>query len=277
MKTHLNLPYDEIEGVDPNLLSLDIYAPVADGPHPVVIMIHGGGWRGGDKGNPRIVTAKSRYFVTQGYVYVSINYRLSPAVQHPVHIQDVAKAIAWIHDWISEYGGDPDRMHVMGHSAGGHLAGLVAIDSRWLKAEGKDLSILKSAVLLDPAAYDIPRHVEQFNPIGMISLYRLAFSDDWNAWADASLQSHVAPGRQIPPSLIFYTGNRMNADVLARDLADALTKAGSPSRAVDTVDLEHSQINAFIGTENDKMTALIMRLFRSEDPTTFPRLLGTTL
>ena len=67
--------------------------------------------------------------------------------------------IIMIHDHIAEYGGDPGQLHLMGHSAGGHLAGIVGTNDRFLKAEGKDLSILKSNVLLDPAAIDIPRCV----------------------------------------------------------------------------------------------------------------------
>lgn len=280
---HLNLRYAEIPGVDPNLLSLDLYVPEgtpASGPRPVMIMIHGGGWRNGDKANPPIVGAKMRHFVAAGYVYASINYRLSPdspgegGVKHPTHVEDCAAAIAWIHDNIAKYGGDPAQLHLMGHSAGGHLAGLVATNERFLKARGKPLSIIKTNVLLDPAALDIPRFAEINGGRGMTALYELAFGKDEAAWRDASPSLHIAPGKGIPPTLIFYAGNRMNLDELAPAFAAALTKAGSPSRAVDTVTLDHGQINSHIGMIGDTMTPLIMRLHAGVNATTFPATLG---
>lgn len=283
---HRDIRYAEIAGVDPNLLSLDLYVPDdkrASAKRPVMIMIHGGGWRRGDKASPPIVGAKMRHFVGQGYIYATINYRLSPDVpsddglKHPIHAQDCARAIAWIHDHVGEYGGDPDQLHLMGHSAGGHLAGIVGTNERFLKEHGKDLSILKSNVLLDPAALDIPRYLGMVDGRAMTALYELAFGTNEANWRDASPQLHVAPRKRIPPTLVFYAGDRMNLDVLAPAFADALTKAGSPSRAVDTVTLDHGQINSHIGMLDEPMTAFIMRLHAGEDASKFPnRIAGGT-
>jgi acetyl esterase/lipase len=279
---HLNIRYAEIEDVDPDLPSLDLYVPKADSAvtqRPVMIMIHGGGWRRGDKAGPAIQGAKLRHFVGKGYIYASINYRLSPetpnenGIQHPIHAQDCAKAIAWIHDHIAEYGGDPGQLHLMGHSAGGHLAGIVGTNDRFLKAEGKDLSILKSNVLLDPAAIDIPRYVELTEGRQMTGLYELAFGKNEANWRDASPKHHVASGKHIPPTLVFYAGDRMNLDQLAPALARALNEAGSPSQAVDTVSLDHGQINSYIGMIDEPMTNLIMRLHAGEDASIFPAVL----
>ena len=276
---HLNIRFAEIDGVDPNLLSLDLYVPKTDSAvtkRPVMIMIHGGGWRRGDKAGLAIVGAKMRHFVGQGYVYASINYRLSPegpgkdGTKHPTHAQDCAKAIAWIHDHVAEYGGDPNQLHLMGHSAGGHLAGIVGTNERFLEAEGKDLPILKSNVLLDPAALDIPRYVKLVQGGAMTQLYEIAFGTDDANWRDASPQFHASPGKEIPPTLIFYAGDRMNLDLLAPAFAEALTKAGSPSLAVDTVTLDHGQINSHVGMIDEPMTALVMRLHAGEDASEFP-------
>jgi acetyl esterase/lipase len=130
MTTNKNIPYIVIAGVDPNLLSLDVYAPAKAKDLPVVLMIHGGGWANGDKANRDVGTNKARYFTAQGYVYVSINYRLSPAVQHPTHIEDVASAVSWVLENIATYGGDPARLTLMGHSAGAHLLLVSAPDWR---------------------------------------------------------------------------------------------------------------------------------------------------
>jgi len=272
---------DEIEGVDPNLLSLDLY--VAEGEaekRPVLIMIHGGGWRGGDKASPVIVGAKMRHFVGAGYVYASINYRLSPrepggeGVQHPVHVRDCARAIAWIHDHVADYGGDPDQLHLMGHSAGGHLAALVATNGRFLEESGKDRSILKTNVLLDPAAIDIPGYLESVDGGGMTRLYESAFGTNPEDHLDASPRQHIAPEKAIPPTLLFYQAERMQLHRFGRAFTRALTEAGSPSRSVDTVTLDHGQINSHVGMIDEPMTELIMRLHAGEDASRFPAVLG---
>ncbi|MEM8953838.1 MAG: alpha/beta fold hydrolase, partial [Verrucomicrobiota bacterium] len=274
---HLNIAYDEIDGVDPNLLSLDLYVPDDDSTkRPVMIMIHGGGWRGGDKASPAIAGNKMRHFVGEGYIYASVNYRLSPpepgqdGIKHPVHAQDCAKAIAWIHDHIGDYGGAPDQLHLMGHSAGAHLAAILATNERFLAAHDKDLSILKTNVLLDPAAIDIPRYIELVDGRAMTPLYHLAFGDDADNLRDASPQQNIAQDKSIPPTLLFYGGERMLLDQIAPPFTAALTKAGAPSQAVDTITLDHGQINSHIGMLDEPMTQLIMRLHSGEDASTFP-------
>jgi arylformamidase len=124
-------------------------------------------------------------------------------------------------------------------------------------------------VLLDPAALDIPRYVQFGRGGAMTPLSENAFGSDEANWRDASPQLHVAPGKGIPPTLVFYAGDRMNLDVLAKAFAEALTRAGSPSRAVDTVTLDHGQINSHIGMVGEPMTGLIMRLHAGEDATQF--------
>lgn len=280
----LDLRYDEIDGIDPNLLSLDLYVPKRGGEkRPVMIMIHGGGWRKGDKASPAIVGAKMRHFVGEGYIYASINYQLSPqtpapdGLKYPVHAQDCAKAIAWIHDHIAEYGGDPDQLHLMGHSAGGHLAAILGTNEHFLEAEGKNLSILKTNVLLDPAAIDIPGYLKSVGGQGMTALYALAFGEDETNRRDASPQDHVAADKDIPPTLVFYAGERMALNVFGPAFAKSLTEAGSPSRAVDTVTLDHGQINSRIGMINEPMTALITKLHAGDDPSKFPARIGPVI
>ena len=274
---HLNIPYHSVAGVDKNLLSLDIYTPNRKSkskPNPVLIMIHGGAWRMGDKSNPSILGAKLQYFLKQNYIYVSINYRLSPNVQHPVHVQDCAKAIAWIHNQIHKYGGDPEQLHLMGHSAGAHLAGLVATNERFLKAEGKSISIIKSNVLLDTAAIDITEYPTKLKNKRILStMYERAFGRDPAVLRDASPAKHVSSGKSIPPTLLFYGGNRMNLHQTGPKFADALTAIGSPSQAIDTVDLSHRQINTQVGSRGDEMIKLIAQLHQGKNASKFPKIL----
>jgi acetyl esterase/lipase len=269
---HLDLAYHEIDGVAPKHLSLDLYAPEEKGKHPVLVMIHGGGWRIGDKANAGMTSYKVPHFVGHGFVYVSINYRLSttPEVKHPAHVNDVARALAWVHDHVAKYGGDPDRIFVMGHSAGAHLAALVATDHRRLEAAGKSLAILKGAICLDVAAYDLPRNIREFGAgPHMRRLYETAFGKTEEAWRDASPRHHVAPGKGIPPMLLFHAGRRAAVERLTREMVDALRKAGVPARAIHAPDKNHAGINWCIGQPGDPYTALVMRfLERPQDANT---------
>src|SRR5580704_10634386 len=118
---------------DDALQRLDVYAPRGVDHAPVVIFVHGGEWTRHDKAE---VSYKPKFFNDHGVVFVSTNYRLSPAVAHPAHVSDVASAIRWVHDHAAEFGGDPHKLVVMGHSAGCHLVTLVALDPRYLAKAG---------------------------------------------------------------------------------------------------------------------------------------------
>lgn len=98
---------------------LDIYSPPDAKNLPVVFWIHGGGWQQGDKSD---VALKPQWFMEKGFVFVSTNYRLLPEVDMGTLIRDVAKSFGWVHRHIAEYGGDPKRVLVGGHSAGAQLA-----------------------------------------------------------------------------------------------------------------------------------------------------------
>ena len=269
--THLDIPYAKRAGTRKNLLSLDIYRPVPVRPrsstslgqstYPVLVMIHGGGWRMGDKKNDSIVRYKVPYFVTRGYVYISINYRLSrdPRVKHPDHINDVALAMAWVHNHVAKYGGDPNRLFVMGHSAGAHLAALIATDHRKLEKLGKSLRIIKGVICLDGAGYDVPAQMNSTN-IGPLLrlLYRGAFGNNEKGWIDASPRFHVAKGKGIAPTLVFYTA-RAPAKRASKNFVRALTAAGVPAHVVRAADKSHSEINRCIGQRGDPYTKIIMR------------------
>src|SRR5262249_51817026 len=110
---------------------LDVYAPKGVKQAPVVIFVHGGEWTRGDKEN---VSYKPKFLNENGIVFVSVNYRWTPAATHPAHVSDVAAAIRWVHDHAAEFGGDAKKIVLMGHSAGCHLVTLVALDRRYLAA-----------------------------------------------------------------------------------------------------------------------------------------------
>lgn len=122
--------YGEAAGVT---LKLDVGVPAGDGPFPVAILVHGGGWSGGSKsgsdkpGNGADITPWFNAFTAAGCVWFSIDYRLAPAHRWPAGFEDTLTAIRWVKAHAAEFGGDPRRIVVVGHSAGGHLACLAGV------------------------------------------------------------------------------------------------------------------------------------------------------
>lgn len=114
---------------------LDVFAPriVPDSPMPVVVYIHGGGWRRGDKISGKTFMAA---LAEAGFIVVSINYRLAPDSKWPAQIEDCKAAIRWVRKNIASYGGDPRRIGVFGLSAGGHLAALLGTSGGVAALEG---------------------------------------------------------------------------------------------------------------------------------------------
>jgi acetyl esterase/lipase len=112
---------------------LDVYAPKRPDQRPVVIFFYGGTWSAGSKSNYAFVGAA---LAERGYVTIIPDYRLYPEVRFPTFVEDSARAVAWAQRHAREFGGDPDRLVLMGHSAGGHIAALLALNPTYLAAAG---------------------------------------------------------------------------------------------------------------------------------------------
>lgn len=117
---------------------LDVYVPT-DGatPAPVVVFFYGGAW---NQGNKEAYAYVAQALTSQGYITVIADYRLYPEVIFPVFIKDAAKAVAWVHENIADYGGNPQQVFIMGHSAGAHIAAMLVLDERYLQAYDGDNS-----------------------------------------------------------------------------------------------------------------------------------------
>jgi acetyl esterase/lipase len=161
------------------------------------------------------------------------NYRLSPGVRHPEHIKDVARAFGWTCENAAKYGGDPRRVFIGGHSAGGHLAALLATNQTYLKSVGHAPSDIRGVVAVS-GVYDL-------NDVGL----KLSFADrrgsfrfdlnvqpaatvfgaDPNVLRDASPLSHVRPG--LPPFLVLSAGyDYPPLARMAKEFTSALEKNG---------------------------------------------------
>jgi alpha-L-fucosidase 2 len=115
----------EYANVDGESLKLDVHMPDGAGPFPIAILVHGGGWSGGDKTNVHVPPTEP--FTEAGFTWFSIDYRLAPTHRWPACAEDVERAIRWVKAHAAEYQGDPDRVVLVGYSAGGHLAAYAAV------------------------------------------------------------------------------------------------------------------------------------------------------
>ena len=246
IKIFKDIPYVEIKGVNPNFTSLDIYTPVIGENCPVIVFIHGGTWSLGDKG---ILNYKTIAFAKANFVYVSINYRLSPDIKHPIHASDVAKAITWIYKHISDYGGDPQNIFLLGHSAGGHLAALIATDEHYLKDLGFSTKIIRGVIGLDSAAYHLPTLIRS-EPENYY-LFEMAFSNNSNIWEKASPIYYVEKGKSIPPFLLIYAGDREVSKMVNLAFAKALQIANYQIHLHYASDKDHISIERDLGKLGD--------------------------
>jgi acetyl esterase/lipase len=241
--------------------TLDVFAPALSDkrPLPVVVFVHGGTWIAGDKNHFGLNRGVGRFLARHGVVAVLINYRLSPGVKHPEHARDVARAYAWTCRNVARYGGDPTRIVLAGHSAGAHLACLVATDKTYLddpelKLTDRDRDALRGVVGVS-GVYRIPppeefrkmsaaivdhlvsraapkklagvltpvllRAGESLNP------FALVFGSDSEVQKQASPLYHVRKG--LPPFLLLYADREVpGLAMMAEDFAAALRKAGDP-------------------------------------------------
>jgi acetyl esterase/lipase len=250
-----DIPYASIPEVRPALLSLDMHSPEGlppDAARPVLVFIHGGGWAHGDK---RGVADKPVWMAGRNGILVSINYRLSPAVIHPAHVEDVAAAIAWVHANIAEYGGDPGRIALIGHSAGAHLAALVASDERRLAEHGLTPRLLSGVILLDGAGFDLPKRMASMHGAWK-TIFEAPFTDDAAVQKDASPLHHVAEGDRLPPFLITVSSQRAVAVSQAQDLTQAIQAIGAQA-SLASFDKNHQEMNQHCGLPRDALTKTV--------------------
>jgi acetyl esterase/lipase len=254
----VDVPYAEVPGVDPRLLSLDVHPPpgACEGdPRPVVVWVHGGGWAVGDKSQ---LGAKQEWAAAHDWVLVSVNYRLSPSspsddpqrVTHPTHVEDVARALAWIDDRVAEHGGDPTRLALMGHSAGGHLVSLVAVDQRYLAAAGAPDGLVDCVVALDTEGYDLLAKVGDGEASD--TMVHNAFGDDPDGLRDASPIYQVEGGEDLPRFLVVTRGLPERRAIASR-FAATLSSAGADATLVVAPGYSHADVNRRLGRSDDSV------------------------
>lgn len=224
------------------------FTPVVDREAPLVLFVHGGGWRRGDK---RMAAHMAAHFHSRGYAFAAVNYRLVPDVTVAQQAEDVAAALAR-----AMREADVDGRHVLliGHSAGAHLVALIGTDPAYLAAHRISLSAIGGVVLLDGAGYDVPRQLGQAGPF-LRRLYTNAFGDDPAAQRQVSPISHVA-APNAGRFLILHIADRPDdSGAQSEALAAALESAGTPAE-VASVEGTHAEIFRDWGMPGHRATSL---------------------
>lgn len=220
-----NLVYDPARN-----LRLDVYSPKDISNAPVVVFFFGGRWSFGSKDEYKFV---GEALASRGFVAVLPNYRLYPEVRFPAFVEDAAKSVVWVHDNIGTYGGGKDKIFVMGHSAGAHLAAMLAVKKDFLDRAGGSRDWLRGMIGLagpydflpieDPELRDVfapPEKFEQSQPI--------LYTEGDN-----------------PPMLLLHGEDDETVWVKnTRNFAAAITKAGGPVETVIYPKMSHHMIVA---------------------------------
>ncbi len=233
-------------GPDPKQ-RLDVYRPAEARGAPVLFMVHGGAWAIGDKEADAVVDAKVAHFLPQGWIFVSVDYRLLPAADVATQAEDVARALAFAQRHAAEWGGDPRRFVLMGHSAGAHLVALLTADPALARRFGAES--WRGTVALDSAVYDVPALMTARH----LRLYDRAFGTDPAAWTEVS-PLHRLSGRPAPMLLICST-RRDDACPQARAFAAAARARGGDARIFATPQ-SHREINRDLGEANAETRAV---------------------
>lgn len=238
-----------VYGADPKQ-RLDLVKPAGVARAPVLLFIHGGGWSIGDKAHA--AGDKARWANGQGWAFASANYRLVPQATVEQQAADVASAIAWLRANAAKEGLDPDRVVLMGHSAGAHLVALVGTDPQYLKAAGVPMGAVKGVVLLDGAGYDVPTQASAEMNI-VKPMYEAAFSKDPKRQAALSPTRHAA-APNVARWLILPIERRPDSQAQSKGLADALGRAGASATVVAVPDESHGSLNKGLGEAGDFAT-----------------------
>lgn len=209
-------------GSDPAQV-LDLWVPNGAKAAPLVLYVHGGGWKRGSK-DTAMGNALPGHLVGQGYAFASINYRLVPEATVEQQASDVAQALAFVLARADKLGIDRSKVVITGHSAGAHLVALVGTDEQYLRKEGLSFADIDGVMPNDGAAYDVPKQMAQSGRF-MMDTYKQAFGTDPVRQKALSPTFHAA-APNAPRFLLLHV-QREDGVAQAQELGAALKKAGT--------------------------------------------------
>jgi arylformamidase len=253
--TKFDVPYI---GDNEPLHQLDIYSPTQKNkPLPVLVHIHGGGWKIGDK---KRMKNTGIFYASHGILFTP-NYRLSPEVKHPAHVQDCAAALSWVFDHVTELGGDKNRIFLSGHSAGAHLAALLGTNAVYLQRYNIKPSQLAGVIPVDTASFDLlPDNNERI----VKRFVKQAFGNNEKGLKDASPLYNVTDKESYPGFLILNTTNRASAARGGKKFANKLKNAGCEVQFIPVDDHTHKNMAKGMRDASDPVGKAILKFILHE-------------
>lgn len=256
-----DLSYTYHPDVPPEQMAMDLFIPEGARDCPVLVYCHGGGWAAGNKNG---IGPKSLYFASIGILVASVNYRLGEVRPQRSGATDIADAIRFLHHEVGSLGGDPNRIFIMGHSAGAHLAALATCDPSLLAKDKQANAAVRGLILLDSAAYDTAAMMESEAGQSFAGVFGRS-PGNWPAVSPY----HLALKRTgLPPMFFACSTNDPEPRSLAiratsaQHLADAVRKSGSPATIVQIPGRDHYNIDTSVGQSDDPLTPMILRFIQ---------------
>lgn len=231
---------------------LDVYLPERIHAAPIIVMVHGGAWMFGDKASRGVVGAKALHWTQAGYAFVSVDYRLLPEAGPLEQADDVADALAYVQAHAPEWGADPSRVVLIGHSAGAHLVSLLSSSPSVATARGARRWL--GTVSLDSGAVDVPAIMKGPHA----GLYDRVFGHDPSQWRLTSPVDRLE--RDALPILLVCSGRRLESCPNNRAYAAKAQGLGVHA-SVLAEPLTHAEINATLG-EPGSYTDAVDRFLR---------------
>ncbi len=220
---------------------MDIYLPNGQKNAPIMVMVHGGAWSLGDKGSTKVVANKLKRWVNKGAIFISVNYRLLPEADPLKQAEDVASAMIYIQLHAKEWGGNPEKIVLMGHSSGAHLVSLVSADiSRY-----DGLKPWLGSVSLDSAAMDVTKVMGAKH----YPFYNEAFGYERSYWEEASPYHRL--NKSSLPLLMVCSSVRPDEPCEDAKLMQERAKEMSVIAKILPEPLRHGEINDELGLDNE--------------------------
>lgn len=223
---------------------IDVYLPASPRNAPILVMVHGGAWKIGDKANAGSVENKLKHWLPKGFIVVSVNYRLLPDAMADEQARDVAEALKWVQAYAEDWGGSEKKIILMGHSAGAHLVALLSAKPEMVGRPWAGTVVLDSAVLRVSDVMSKPH----------AGFYDEAFGTDPAAWAAVSPMDQWTPA--ATPMMVVCSSQRPDAPCEAAMSFQAKAKAAGRPMPVLPQPLSHAAINQTLGLPGDYTAAV---------------------
>lgn len=242
--TTMNIPYGTH-----SLQKLDLYLPTSSSlgaAHqklaPVLLIVHGGAWKIGDKAKNGVIRNKATYWNAKGWLVISVNYRLVPEVSVQQQTQDIADALSFVQSHAASWQADPNHIVIMGHSAGAHLVTLLSTHPEWISNFPKPW---KATIALDSAAYDIETIMSNQHA----QFYDRVFGSSKENWRLVSPKVQLK--HSLPAFLAVCSTIRPDQPCIQAHSFIQQAKALGTSTAYLPLPLSHAEINRNLGQDND--------------------------